>query len=126
VRNDPAAPSLAHALPCQYYDPREWCRVGFLTDGGPTPTNQQQDSNEFAATLLDRLEYALKGTAQAGLVDAVCTGSTAYQKACTKCGATSYREEPFLMLKLEIKAATTVQARGRAMGWGGWGGRRLL
>ena len=81
--------------------------------------NEQQDPNEFARLLFDRMEESFqqcsnnnnsatssdnvrKGDGLGKLLHRIFHGTTTYETICMKCGATSVRSEGFMDLNLPI------------------------
>ena len=78
--------------------------------------NEQQDPNEFARLLFDRMEESFqqcsnasaspndskKGNGLGKLLQRIFHGTTTYETICMKCGKTSVRSEGFMDLNLPI------------------------
>ncbi|CAM9150961.1 unnamed protein product, partial [Phaeothamnion confervicola] len=70
---------------------------------------QQNDASEFCDQLLDKVEAALKGTAQARLLERCFGGKLVYQKIPRGCEHRTDRTDPFINLELIIRGKDSIQ-----------------
>jgi len=62
-------------LRAQFYETLPFCRAFKDYDGQPIKLSEQQDCQEYAAQLFDKLESALRPTAARGLMEATFRGA---------------------------------------------------
>lgn len=72
-------------------------------DGRPVRPGEQQDVDEFFNLFSDRLETALKGSAQNRILQNVFGGQLSHLITCKQCGFCSERVEDCLSLSLDVK-----------------------
>lgn len=91
----------------KWHDARGLASI-YKVDGQPIRLSEQMDADEFYRGLLDKLEFDLKGTEQAKLLDTYFRGAITYQTICQECRVPSERNETFYNLAVEVKDKTTL------------------
>ncbi|CAJ1953284.1 unnamed protein product [Cylindrotheca closterium] len=81
--------------------------------------NEQQDPNEFARLLFERMEESFQQCDNEGdlknLLRRIFQGTTTYQTICMTCGQSSERSENFMDLNLPIVRQEKTKGNGREM-----------
>jgi len=72
-------------------------------DGRPVRPGEQQDVDEFFNLFSDRLETALKGSAQNRILQNIFGGQLSHLITCKQCGFCSERVEDCLSISLDVK-----------------------
>eukprot|EP01022_Parablepharisma_sp_SALTPOND_P026524 TRINITY_DN64327_c6_g1_i1.p1 TRINITY_DN64327_c6_g1~~TRINITY_DN64327_c6_g1_i1.p1 ORF type:complete len:2209 (+),score=297.78 TRINITY_DN64327_c6_g1_i1:12673-19299(+) len=93
----------------QYYNPKIFCHAFKDWDGKPINVLEQMDVDEFFNLLMDKIEFAIKGTVQAATIKNHFGGVFANQLLCKDCPHSSVREEPYLALNLQVKNKKSLQ-----------------
>lgn len=93
----------------QYYNPKNFCQAFKDWDGNPTNVYEQRDVDEFFNMFLDRLENAIKGTANENFIKKHFGGVLSNELICKGCPHYSEREESFLAISLQVKNKKTIQ-----------------
>ena len=100
------------------YDPAPWCVSYKDMDGKPTNFFIQQDAQEYLTTLLDRVEFGLKGTPRAGLVQQVLGLETREARYCTGgCNTVKTSSEPHVCLTIEVTKGNMTSALDGLTAW---------
>lgn len=90
----------------QYHNPKRFCHAFKDLDGNPINIFEQMDVDEFSNLLMDRLEFATKGS---NLVKRNFGGVMSSEIICKTCPHYSEREEPFFSVPLSIKNKKTIE-----------------
>ena len=87
------------------YRPAPWCHAFKDMSGRPTNVMVQEDAQEFFNQVCDRVESALKGTAQERLMQSTLRGLFSIQLVCQGdgCDFVSGRPEPFYCVSVEVQ-----------------------
>jgi ubiquitin carboxyl-terminal hydrolase 34 len=93
----------------QAYNPRQFYFSCKDYESKPLNTAIQADASEFLNLILDRLETALKPTAQSKLLQGVLGGKTCSQMICKECTTVLERQEDFFSLSLDVKHSRSLE-----------------
>jgi len=91
------------------YNPIEFCFSFKETDGSPTNTSVQHDTEEFFNIIFDRIENLIKPTPQKYLLSSVFGGKNCSQMVCKECGFIRNRFEDFYNMSLTVKERKSVE-----------------
>ena len=90
------------------YNMRAFCYSFKEFDGKPTDHTQQKDSSEFLASIIQRLEEALKPTSRKYLLSNIFGGKMCNQMVCPGCGKVKNRIEDSYFLSVPIKGVNSI------------------
>lgn len=92
----------------QYFNPKQFCHAFKDWDGNPTNVLEQMDVDEFFNIIMDRIEFAMKGTREEKVIADHFAGKFDNQLICKGCPHYSERSEPFLSVSLNVKNKKSV------------------
>ncbi|RHY33510.1 hypothetical protein DYB32_001570 [Aphanomyces invadans] len=101
--------SLAHTSR-RWHDPTAFCVSHRDLDGQPTDLRVQMDADEFLGMLLDRVESVVKKASPTATIGALGFGGQLVNQIITEHGHVSEREEPFVVLSLDVQHKHSVEA----------------
>ena len=90
-------------------NPIEFCFSFKETDGSPTNTSVQHDTEEFFNIIFDRIENLIKPTPQKYLLSSVFGGKNCSQMVWKECGFIRNRFEDFYNMSLTVKERKSVE-----------------
>lgn len=93
----------------QYHVPKKFCHAFKDFSGNPTNILEQMDVDEFCNLLMDRIEAAIKGSADPDLVKRNFGGVLVNEIIGKTCPHSSEREEPFFALSLPVKNKKNIE-----------------
>ena len=91
------------------YNPFDFCYSYKDFEGKPTNLTVQQDSQEFLANFLDKMEFGTKQTENKYLLQSIFRGKTSSQLLCEQgCGSVKNKFEDFYNLSVEVNNMKTI------------------
>lgn len=115
----PSEDNLLYQLQCvfaflnqseqQYYNPQGFTNAFKDWDGNPTNVLIQMDVDEFFNMFMDKLETAIKGSAQEKMIQQHFGGTYANELICKGCPHYSSRSEPYLAVNLQVKNKKSIK-----------------
>lgn len=92
-----------------YVNPKNYCHAFKDWEGQPVNVFEQMDVEEYLTMFMDRLEAAIKGTAQEKTIQYHFGGKFANEVICKTCPHKYCRDETFLSLGVPVKNKKSLQ-----------------